>query len=260
MHKLHFLASLAALGVALAGPTRTAIGQDRPDSMMVARVTPRWTTGSISFQLGSAHLGLSELNGTLAANDRPAFSSDVATLGLSAYARFGRLTIGGTGESALPQRAASPGWRNRIAFASATLDAGVALIDRPRLLVQTQLSFGVRKTSLHLEQSDDFQYDDGVRDPARGVELSSLSALGGVGLVAELRFATRTTGAFAIGLRAGVSRPLGHPATLAGERTVTGAPRESAGSYLRLSIGKPIARRREIMSALSTAMLSIITL
>ena len=259
MHKLHFLASLAALGVALAGPTRTAIGQDRPDSMMVARVTPRWTTGSISFQLGSAHLGLSELNGTLAANARPAFSTDVATLGLSAYARFGRLMIGGTGESALPHRAASPGWRNTISFGSATLDAGVALIDRPRLLVQTQLSLGLRKTSLRLEQSDDFRYEDGVRDPARGVELSSLSALGGIGMVAELRFATRSTGTFALGLRAGFAQPLGHAATLAGERSVTGAPRESAGSYLRLSIGKPIARRREIMSALSTAMLTIIT-
>lgn len=259
MHLLRSIVSLTVLGVSLASATRSATCQEQPDSMMVARVTPRWSIGSVSFQLGAAHLGLDELNGTLAANARPAFSTDVATIGISAYARFGRLVIGGSGESALPQRASTPAWNNTISFGSATLDAGIALVDRPHLLVQSQLSIGVRKSSLRMEQSGDFPYVDGVRDPARGVALSSLGALAGVGVVAELRFRTRTTGAFAIGMRAGIARPLGDPVTSAGESSVTGTPRESAGRYLRLSIAKPIGRRRDIVSALSTAMLSIIT-
>lgn len=259
MHEGPLLASLAALCIALAGPARTAIAQDPPDSVIVARVSPRWTTGAVNFHLGTAHLGLDELNGALAANGRPDFSADVATLGVSAHARFGRFMIGGTGESALPQRASSPGWRNTISFGSATVDAGIALIDRPRLLVQSQLSLGVRITSLRIDRDGDFSYEDGISDPARGVEMSSLTALGGIGVVAELRLATRGMGAFSIGMRAGVERPLGGPATLAGENSVTGSPRESAGPYLRLSLGKPIARRREIMSALSTAMLALLT-
>lgn len=259
MQILRSFVSLTALGMGIAGQPHTVAGQERADSIMVERVTPRWTVGSIDFQLGTAHLGLDELNGTLTGASRPAFSTDVATVGLAAYARFGRFMLGGTGETALPQSSSALGWRNKVSFGSASLDAGVALLDRPRFLLHTQLSIGIRTTTLRMEQRGDFTYNDGVRDPARGLELSSVSGLAGAGLMAELRFSTRTTGDFAIGLRAGVTRPLGSPAAWAGESTVTGAPQESTGRYVRLSIGKPIGRRREIVSALSTAMLSLLT-
>ena len=210
-------------------------------------------------QLGAAHLALGELNSMLTAHERPAFSTDVATLGISAYARFDRFLIGGSGETALPQRASSAGWKNRIGFGSATIDAGIALVDRPRLLVQSQLSLGLRKSSLRMERSGDVPYDDVVRDPARGTSLSTTRALAGIGMAAEFRFATRATGAFAIGVRAGISQPFGSPATSTGESSVSDAPREGTGRYLRLSIGKPIGRKRDIVQALSTALLSIVT-
>lgn len=259
MKILHALVPLAALGMGLAASSRTAGCQEPADSMLVERITPRWSIGSVSFHAGTAHLGLGELNGTLTANARPAFSTDVATVGVSAYARFGRLLLGGSGETALPQRESSPGWRNKISFGSASLDAGIALVERPRLLIASQVSFGIRTTTLRMEQRGDFTYTDGVIDPARGLELSSVSALAGAGMMAELRLSTRSTGVFSIGLRAGFSRPLGSPAARAGESAVSGAPHESAGHFLRLSINKPIGKRREIMSTLSTAMLSLLT-
>lgn len=259
MNTLRFIVPLTALAVTLAGQARVVNCQERTDSIMVERITPRWTIGSISFELGSANLGLDELNGTLAANGRPAFSTDVATIGVSAGVRFGRFIVGGSGETALPQREKSPGWVSKVSFATVSLDAGFALVDRPRFTLQPQFSFGVRKTALRIEQQGDFQYADGVRDPARGLSMSSFSALAAAGVAAELRFSTRMTGDFAIGLRAGFARPLGAPAAWAGESSVTDAPRESAGRYLRLSVAKPIGRRRDIMGALSTAVLSLIT-
>lgn len=236
-----------------------ARAQDVTDSVLVARVTPRWSLGEVSFQVGTAHLGLSAFNDVLTANGRPAFATDAATFAVSGYARLGRLIVGGSGESALPQRKAAAGWNNRVTFGSATLDAGVALLDRSRVHVQSFASFGLRTTSLRMEQRGDFAFNDGVRNPARNLELSSINALAGAGIAAEVRFATARTGAFAVGVRTGFARPLGGPAMRAGESSVSGAPRETTGRYLRLSISKPVGRRREVTSALSTAVLSLLT-
>jgi hypothetical protein len=250
--------SLFALVLGFTGTVTTAAGQALSDSVMVQRVTPRWTTGSINVQSGVARLGLGELNATLASNDRPAFSTDVATLGIAAYARFGRLVLGGSSETALPQRRTSAGWRSTISLSSAMLDGGLVLLDRPQFVFYPQLSLGIRGTSLRMEQAGGFTYDDGVRDPARGVALSSLAVLSGLGVVAEMHVATRLTGAIAIGLRAGTVQTLGRPATVAGESAVTGTPREGAGRYVRLSIGKPIGKRSDTWGALSTALLSLL--
>lgn len=246
-----------ALAVAAIIP-HPAAAQDA-DSVMVARTIPRWSSGAISFQVGAAHMGLNAFNDAMTANGRPAFSTDAATVGVAGYARFGRLVIGGSGETALPQRKSSSGWNNRVTFGSATFDAGVAVLDQPRVHVQSFASFGLRTTSLRMEQRGDLVFTDGVRNPARNLELSSINALAGAGVAAEVRFATQRTGAFSLGIRAGFARPLGGPSMRAGESTVSGAPREAAGQYLRFSISKPIGRRREVTSALSTAILSLLT-
>jgi hypothetical protein len=254
-----FVHALVVSFAALGASSRGAVGQGQPDSIMVERVTPRWSTGSLNVQIGTARLGLAELNESMQSNGRPAFSTKVATIGVSGYTRFGRIVLGVGGESALPQREMSAGWISKISFGSAMVDAGIAAIDRPGLLVYPQVSLGLRKTSLRMERSGDFTYDEGVQDPARGVALSSRSALAGFGLVAEGHWTTRRTGSFSVGARAGVVQPFGGPGTSAGESSVTGTPREASGRYLRLSIGKPIGKKRDMMSGLSTALLSIIT-
>jgi hypothetical protein len=257
MNTHSFIASAVALSIGFVGGSRYAAGQDQPDS--TKRDVPRWTTGSINVQIGSARLGLTELNESRTANGRPAFSENVSTFGMSGQVRFGRLLLGGGGETALPQRELSPGWISKISFGSMTLDAGMALIDRPRIRVYPTISVGIRKTKMQMERIGDFTYDDGMQDPARGVSLSSRSALAGAGIVVETYVSSRLTGEFSIGLRTGVMSPVGNPATSAGERSVSGTPRETSGRYLRLSIGKPIGRRRDAMSALSSALLSLFT-
>lgn len=252
------LARLTLLVLGLGIASGIADCQEPADSVMVARYTPRWSVGAIGVQFGAAHLGLGDLNRTLTAHGRPAFSTDIATFGLAASARFGRFAIGGSSESALPQRTSAAGWVNRISFGSATVDAGFIVVDGARLVVQPQLSLGVRYSSMRLEQRGDLAYEDGVRDPARSLDMTTMRAMGGVGIAAELRLATRATGPFAIGLRAGLTRPFGAPAAWSGERAVTGAPGEADGRYLRVAVSRPIGRRRDIVSTLSTAMFSLL--
>jgi hypothetical protein len=254
----HRTLALVALAHGIMGLSHVAIGQDRPDSVMVAIATPRWTTGSLNVQFGVAGLGLDELNGTLTANGRPPFSTSTATIGIAGYARFGRLLVGVGGESALPQRDEAAGWTTRVSFGSAMVDAGYVILDRSRLIVYPHVSIGVRATSLTVQRVGDFTFTDGVRDPARGVELSSRGALAGVGLVAETHLTTSRTGDFSIGVRAGLVTSVGAPGTIAGERTVSGAPHEASGWHVRLTVGRPIGRRRNVVSALSTALVSLL--
>ncbi len=257
---LHRLVASSALVIhMIIGVSHVASGQNKSDSVIVMQPKPQWTTGSINVQFGNTALGLDELNGSLTANGRPAFSTNVATIGIAGYARFQRLIIGGDYAMAIPQRETAPGWVSKMSTGSAMIDAGYVILDRARLMVYPQLSLGIRATSLKVQRAGDFSYEDGVRDPARGVEMSSLGALAGMGFVAETHLSTAKTGAFSIGVRAGMVKPLGAPGTLAGESVVRGAPHEASGWNVRLTIGKPIGRRRDVATALSTAVLALPT-
>jgi|GEM_PF-5272922 len=216
-----------------------------------------WSTGALSVQFGVDRLGLTELNKTMTANGRPAFASEAGTVGISGYARFGRVLIGGTGETAIPQRELAAGFINKIWYGSAAIDAGYALFNLPMLMVAPQASFGMKHSVLQMERGGDFTFDHGVNDPARGLRMSSWRAMAGYGIVSELRLRTRATGDFSIGLRGGYSTPVGGAHTAAGESAVSGAPSEESGSYLRLSIGKPIGKRRNALSVLSTVLIPL---
>jgi predicted MFS family arabinose efflux permease len=83
--------------------------QTKTDTIYVTQVTPSWSIGAVSVQFGAARLGLSDLNAAMIANGRPAVASELASLGLTGHARFGRFILGGTGEAANQRRIAS-GW------------------------------------------------------------------------------------------------------------------------------------------------------
>jgi hypothetical protein len=258
MHRI--LATLLALFLAATGAPRSAACQSPAGAAVTPTATPSWSIGAVSVQFGAAGLGLGELNQSLTAGGRPEFSENTATLGLSGYARFGRFVIGGGGETALPQRNNVGGWVTKVAFGSATVDAGAVLIDAPHFMLYPELSLGVRGSLLRLQKNEDFSYDDAVRDPERSVNLSSVGVIAGAGIVAEARFSAPTLGEFSIGLRAGSTQPLGRPGVRSGESSITGAPREGNGWYTRLTISRPVAMRRDIMGAISTSLLSLLTI
>jgi hypothetical protein len=254
------LAVLLVLVHTTVGMPRRADCQSSAGTAADSAPTPSWSIGAVSVQFGAARLGLGELNQSLSTGGRPEFSQNTATLGLSGYARFGRFVIGGGGETALPQRNNVGGWVTKVAFGSATVDAGAVLIEAPHFMLYPELSLGVRGTLLRLQKNEDFSYDDAVRDPERSVNLSSVGVIAGAGIVAEARFSAPRLGEFSIGLRAGSTQPLGRPGVRSGESSITGAPREGNGWYTRLTIGRPVAMRRDIMGAISTSLLSLLTI
>jgi hypothetical protein len=244
----------AAVTTALA----TACSPAAAQSATVPDSSPNWSTGSLRVEFGSDRLGVTDLNRTMAANGRPEFGTTLGTIGLSGYARYGRALVGGTGETALPQRNVESGWINKLWYGAATGDLGVVAVETSRFIVYPQVSLGVRHRVLQLEQAGDFSYDDGVAGPARSVRMSTWRALAGYGVVAEWRTNSRLTGPISLGARAGYSTPMGGGHTVSGESTVNRVPGEGAGGYVRFAIGKPIGRRGSAASVLSSVLVPLV--
>lgn len=249
---------LAVRAIAAASILSAAISPaDAQSESDTTTLRPRWTTGSFRVEFGADRLGISSLNETMAANGRPAFDSQIATIGISGAARFGRVMLGGTGESAFPQRNSTSGTITKLWYGAATADLGFVALETPMFVVYPQASLGLRHRVLRMEQAGDFSYDAAVSTPARGVSMSSWRAIAGYGLVTELRLASKATGPVSLGLRGGYSSPLGGGHTTSGESTVSGTPSDGSGGYVRFSVGKPIGKRRNVASVLSSILLPL---
>ncbi len=220
--------------------------------------TARWTTGATQLRAGSMQLGLDQLNASLVESHRPTFANTVPTLGISTYARRGRLLGGASIDGSLPHRGTDATWTTKLTVSTATLDGGYVLIDGSRLMISTNVSVGVRSTWLHFERRGDFSYDDGLADPARGVDLMSRTGVAQLGLSVERRFELGRVGMFSLVGQGGTMRPFGGPATFAGENRVRGTPEQDAGGYARIAISKPIARGARALDMVSGALLSMI--
>src|SRR4051812_31169898 len=165
---MHRATMAAPFWLAMTLLARSAHAQENSDA---PKDTARWTTGATQVRVGSAHLGLDRLNAGLAENHRPTFSNTLRTLGISTYARRGRLIAGASIEGSLPHRTTDASWTTKLSANTATLDAGYVMLDGSRLMVSAGASVGLRNTSLHFERRGNFTYGDGLEDPARGVDL-----------------------------------------------------------------------------------------
>lgn len=247
-------AALFALAMtALAGDLRS----QEPFSV-AAPDTARWTVGAALVRVGSVQLGLNQLNASLAANGRPTFVNAVPTLGISTYARRGRLIAGASIDGSLPHRAADASWTTKLLVNTATLDGGVVLLESSRATITGVASLGVRSTSLHFERRGDFTYSDGLVDPARGVDLMSKSGMAEVGLNVERRFVSRWPGMFSLVAQTGVTRPFGAAVTFAGENHVRETPGEGAGLFARIGFAKPLGNRGRALDTASGALLAML--
>lgn len=225
---------------------------------MAVDSAPQWTVGATQFRGGSMDLGLERLNADLSRNGRPTFSSSIPSVGVSTYARHGRMLVGASVEGTLSRRGVQDGWVTKLSASAATLDAGMALIDASRFFVYSMASLGLRSTSLHFEHRGDFTYDDGLGDPARGVDLSSRGGIAQLGVSAEWRFDTRIAGRFALAVQMGTTQPLGSPSTSAGENRVSQTPNPTSGRYIRIAFNKPLARRARAFDTAGAALLSML--
>jgi len=149
-------------------------------------------------------------------------------------------------------------WMTKLSTNSATLDAGYAVLETRSFMAYPMVSLGVRQSHLHMEQRGDFSYDDALQDPSRGVTLSSMTGLVQASFTAEQRMSVRKLGRISLAATLGVARPFGGSNTIAGESRVSSTPSQTSGTYFRLSFGKPMGSRREVMGAFTAAMLSVI--
>ena len=250
---MHATTVAAPLWLAMTFLAPSARAQENSDA---PKDTARWTTGATQLRIGSAHLGLDRLNAGLAENHRPTFSNTVQTIGISTYARRGRLLAGASIEGSLPHRTTDASWTTKLSVSTTTLDAGYVVLDASRLMITTTVALGFRGTSLHFERRGDFSYDDGLGNPARGVDLLSRSGVAQIGLNAERRFEARRPGEFALIVQSGIMRPFGGAATFAGENHVYQTPEQNGGSYIRIGFAKPIAQRSRALDTVGAALAS----
>jgi hypothetical protein len=247
-----------ALGLVAAAGLVAPTAHGQTAASEAPKDTARWTIGAAQFRAGSMQLGLDRLNDGLAANNRPTFSNTVPTFGIATYARRGRWLAGASIDGSLPHRSTDVEWTTKLSARTATLDGGYVLLDRSRVMVSTNVSLGVRSTSLYFQRRGDFTYDDGLEDPARGVDLTSRSGVVQIGMSAERRFTARWVGVFSVGGQAGAMRTLGAPVTFAGESHVRGTPAQNGGAYMRVVFAKPIARGARAANTASAALLSML--
>jgi hypothetical protein len=255
MNTFRVISRTIAATAFLAAGCETAAAQSGRDT---TTVTPRWTTGSFRIEFGADRLGITALNKTMSTSGRPQFDDQLATIGISGSARYGRVLVGGTGETALPQRNLSAGWINKLWYGTASAELGLVALETPMFVVYPQASIGVRHRVLRMEQAGDFSYDVAVTNPTRGVSMSTWRAIAGYGVVAEWRLATRITGPMSLGVRGGYATPLGGGHTTSGESTVSDTPGEGSGGYVRFSVGKPLGKRRNVASVLSSVLVPLV--
>lgn len=244
-----YLSLLLAVTVA-----QTSVAQ----SVETSKDTARWNIGATQLRTGSMHLGLDRLNESLAASSRPTFANTVPTFGISTYARRGRLIGGASIDQSLPHRGTDATWTTKLTVSTATLDGGYVLFDGSSVMISTNVSIGIHRTSLHFERRGDFTYGDGLNDPARGVDLMSRNGTAQVGLNIERHFDIGRLGKLALSGQGGLTRPFGGSLTFAGENRVHGTPRQTPGSYVRVAIARPIASGARALNMLSGALLSTV--
>jgi hypothetical protein len=103
-------------------------------------------------------------------------------------------------------------------------------------------SIDVEMSSAHLGL-DALDYTAPVHDPALRMALLANGPFKEFGVGFKRQFHTQRTGAFSIGMKAGVVLPLAHPVISVSDVAVNDALRDRVRRYLRLYVGKPIGKR-----------------
>lgn len=229
--------TLLAATLGIATLVRPAVAQQAPSDSGQA-----WDSGSVALRVGTAHLGISELNQLMARNGRGSLPSDVATIGFTAHRRLGRFVLAGEADWALPRSRSDNGMRSALSQQSFSVGVGLVIVEVGGISIFPVGSVGLRRAALSMQEIGDFTFDEGLANPGRGVEMSSLGGIARTGLTAERRFAFGRTGPFSISVEGGVARPFGGTWTTAGENRVTAVPGEKSGSFFRLGIGRPLGK------------------
>ena len=204
----------------------------------------------ISIQGGQIGLGSSAFNQQLALQGRGQLKQRVATLGVESWMRWDHIMVLAGSHTYLPVRAAATNYDTETSGAYGTLDLGLPLIVRRKLLVYPMAGLGLSTTSVALRRNGAVDFITNFRDISsvggRNIDITARRYQGHVGVGLDRVFQPEWPRLLlSFGLRAGYMTGLGTPTWRSGPERVNGAPTLGLdGAYLRLTLGGVLDKRR----------------
>jgi hypothetical protein len=231
-------AALSASGTTLVAQT------DAPGKDLLPPVA------GISIQGGQIGLGSSDFNRQLELRGRGLLKQRVSTLGVESWMRWDRVMVLAGSHTYLPVRSAATNYTTETSGAYGTLDVGLPLIVRRKLLVYPLAGVGLSTTSVTLRRNGAVDFITNFRDISsmggRNVDVTARRYQTHVGVGLDRVFQPRWPSLLmSLGLRAGYMGSLGAPSWRSGPERVTGAPALGLeGAYVRLTLGGVLDKRR----------------
>ena len=232
-------ASLAASATAL-----VAQGAQPADTAVLPPIA------GISLQAGQIGLGSSAFNQQLALQGRGLLSRNVITLGVESWMRWDHLMVLAGSHTYVPVRASATNYTTETSGAYGTIDLGVPLILKKKLLVYPLVGVGLSTTSVTLRRNGAVDFITNFRDISsiggRNVDITARRYQGHVGMGLDRVFQPQWPKLLlTFGMRAGYMGALGKSTWRSGPEQVTRAPDLGLeGAYVRLTLGGVLGRRR----------------
>jgi len=204
----------------------------------------------ISIQGGQIGLGSSAFNQQLALQGRGLLKTNVVTLGVESWMRWDHVMLLAGSHTYVPVRASATNYTTETSGAYGTLDLGLPLIIRKKLLVYPLAGLGLSTTSVTLRRNGAVDFITNFRDISsiggRNVDITARRYQGHVGLGLDRVFQPQWPNLLmSLGLRAGYMGGLGTPTWRSGPERVIGAPELGLeGAYVRLTLGGVLGKRR----------------
>jgi len=253
------LASVAVelLVIIAVHPPVAAQSGTRADSLAMSAA--RFSVGSMQTVIGYARFSFADLDSRFAAAHLPKVASSAASVGLGADVRAGRALFGGGFQSLLTRNQTDAAFRTRMSGSYSLFDVGYALVSTQRVAIYPLIGVGATHVSVNVRERGDFSFDDGLSSPARELGMSGSAALVHAGILIEQRFRRTSGSAFALSIRAGLTRSVGAQAWQSDESQVNGGPSGVRGSYVRIGFSRPLASRRDaVLPIAGTALQAVL--
>lgn len=236
---------LVGVAATFAAATTTLFAQPTTDD---AAVLP--PIAGISIQGGQIGLGSSAFNQQLALQGRGLLKKSVVTLGVESWMRWDHIMLLAGSHTYLPVRASATNYTTETSGAYGTLDLGLPLIIRKKLLVYPMAGLGLSTTSVTLRRNGTVDFITNFRDISsiggRNVDITARRYQAHVGVGLDRVFQPQWPNLLmSFGLRAGYMGGLGTPSWRSGPERVIGAPSLGLdGAYVRLTLGGVLGKRR----------------
>jgi len=239
------LRRLALTVVAVAGSTAIVHGQEA-----LADTTALPPRAGFSIQAGQIGLNSAAFNAQIAPLGRGLLKKSMVTLGVESWIRWDRMMLLASSQAYVPTTARATNYTTEASGGHGSLDLGVPIVISRTTLIYPMAGLGVSNTTVTLRRNGTVDFVTNFRDitpsGGRNVDITARRYQAHVGVGLDRVFQPQWPGLLvSVGLRAGYMAPLGDTRWRSGPENVAGAPALGLqGSYIRLTLGGVLAKRR----------------